>query len=215
MRSLPLIALVVSLLVPAYAVRTGDTLASVLAEKGPPASRLEHGNVIVLSYGNTVVRLESGVVVSVTMPPADYATQAAPVKPVARTGGRSAGGIGTNGEWTTDLDTALASAAGRKVFLFFTGSDWCGWCKRLEGEILGTPEFRDFAREGLVLVKLDFPRRIEQTAELKAQNSRLAQKYGIEGYPTVVVLDQTGKEIGRTGYQRGGPGPVIESLRKM
>ena len=99
--------------------------------------------------------------------------------------------------------------------MFFTGSDWCGWCKRLEAEILGTPEFRDFARESLVLVKLDFPRRVEQSAELKAQNSRLAQKYGIEGYPTVVVLDQSGREIGRTGYQRGGPGPFIESLRKM
>ena len=113
MRILSFLLLSVSVLVPAFAVRTGDALATVLAEKGPPASRLEHGNVIVLSYGNTVVRLENGVVVSITMPPADYATQAVPVKPLPRTVRSSAGGAGSNGEWTTDFEGALGAAAGR------------------------------------------------------------------------------------------------------
>lgn len=119
--------------------------------------------------------------------------------------------------WTTDHAAALseAKAENRKVFLFFTGSDWCGWCKRLNREILSTPEFSQFASENLVLVELDFPRGKTQSAELKAQNTKLAQKYQIRGYPTVVVLDGAGRKVGELGYQEGGPGPFIAALKKM
>ncbi len=199
----------------ALAVRDGDSLAAVLAEKGKPTSKLEHGNVTVLTYGDTVIRLENGVVVAVTTPTPDYAGRALAVKPIQRTAGGSGSGAGTGGEWTTDHAAAVAAAqgTGRKVLLLFTGTDWCSWCKRLEGEILDTPEFKDYAREHLVLVKLDFPRRLPQSEELKAQNRRLQQQYGIEGYPTVVVLNDSGAETGRVGYVRGGPGAFLPQLR--
>jgi protein disulfide-isomerase len=116
--------------------------------------------------------------------------------------------------WMTDVPAALARARSeqRKVFLFFTGSDWCGWCKKLDGEILSTPEFRRYAESKLVLVKLDFPRSLPQSEELKTQNRALAKKYQIRGYPTVVVLDAEGRQVGQLGYQRGGPKPFIEAL---
>jgi thioredoxin-related protein len=119
--------------------------------------------------------------------------------------------------WTTDYKAALeqAKAEDRRVFLFFTGSDWCGWCKRLNREILSTPEFQKFAGEKLVLVELDFPKSKPQAGAVKAQNAKLARQFRIEGYPTVIVLDSTGKKVGELGYQEGGPAPFIEAIGKM
>jgi protein disulfide-isomerase len=119
--------------------------------------------------------------------------------------------------WTTDYKAALeqAKADDRRVFLFFTGSDWCSWCKRLNKEILSTPEFTKFAGEKLVLVELDFPRSKSQPKAVKAQNGQLAQQFKIEGYPTVIILDSAGKKVGELGYQEGGPGPFIAAISKM
>ena len=96
--------------------------------------------------------------------------------------------------------------------LFFTGSDWCGWCIRLQKEVLKTPEFAKWAKENVVLVELDYPRKAPQTPDLRKQNGELQMSFGIQGYPTVVfakVTEKKGKanfeEIGRTGYVAGGP----------
>lgn len=219
MRRILLGLLALGLVFPLVAVQNGDTLASVLAEKGAPKSRLERGSFIVLTYGDNVIRLEDGLVISQTAPAAAIAPPPPPparvVKPTARAKPRAA--TGTSGDWTTDHAAALAAAngSGRKVLLFFTGSDWCGWCIKLDAEILGTSEFRDFARENLVLVKLDFPRRTPLPEQVREQNSRLQQQYGIEGYPTIVVLNDAGTEIGRLGYQRGGPAPFLQRLRRL
>ncbi len=119
--------------------------------------------------------------------------------------------------WMTDYNAALAKAKAenKNVFVFFTGSDWCGYCIKLQKEILTTAEFSAYAREKLVLVELDFPRRKQQPEAVKAQNRKLAQSMGIEGYPTVVVLNSAGKPVGKLGYQEGGPGPFIASLKKL
>ena len=97
----------------------------------------------------------------------------------------------------------------------FTGSDWCGWCVRLEKEVFSQPEFKDYASKNLVLLELDFPRRKELSAEMMEQNQRLAMKYQIQGFPTIVVLDSSGKEIAQLGYVRGGPAAFIAELEKL
>ena len=119
--------------------------------------------------------------------------------------------------WTTDYKAALAQAKAqnRHVFLFFTGSDWCSWCKRLNREILSTDEFKDYAAKKLILVELDFPRGKPQSNDVKEQNAKLADRFKIEGYPTVIVLNSSGKKIGELGYQEGGPSPFVEALSKM
>lgn len=118
--------------------------------------------------------------------------------------------------WQTDYAAALkqAKAENRRVFLFFTGSDWCVWCKRLNKEILSTPEFARYSKEKLILVELDFPKKRKLPAMVKNQNAKLADKYKIEGYPTVIVLDSSGTKLGEMGYQEGGPGPFLASLSK-
>lgn len=69
--------------------------------------------------------------------------------------------------------------------MFFTGSDWCGWCIRLQKEVLKTPEFQKWAKENVVLVEFDYPRRTPQTAEIKNRMAN-CNKLGIQGFPTVV-----------------------------
>ena len=126
------------------------------------------------------------------------------------------GGIVASSEaaegWKTDYTAALAQAAkeNKMVLLDFTGSDWCGWCIKLQKETFSKPEFKKFAEQSLVLVELDFPRGKTQSDELKKQNEELAEKFGVQGFPTLVLLDPQGKEAARNvGYLQGGPDAFI------
>src|SRR5690242_1159737 len=78
-------------------------------------------------------------------------------------------------EWHTDLNKAMAVSQKSKkpLFLFFTGSDWCGWCMKLQKEVFKTPEFAKWAKDNVVLVELDFPKRTPQSDEIKQQNAQL------------------------------------------
>src|SRR5438445_7310648 len=100
--------------------------------------------------------------------------------------------------WLTDVPKAVAKAKEEKklVMLDFTGSDWCGWCIKLHKEVFSKPEFAEYAKKNLVLVEVDFPRAKKQSAELKKANESLQGKYNVRGYPTIVVLDAEGKQVG-------------------
>ncbi len=119
--------------------------------------------------------------------------------------------------WLTDLDAAKSKARSdnKLVLLDFTGSDWCGWCKRLNAEVFSKPEFQDYAARNLVLVELDFPRFKQQSDDVKKQNMRLASEFQIEGFPTVIVLNSAGKKVGELGYMEGGPDAFIAALEKL
>src|ERR1041385_8627133 len=96
--------------------------------------------------------------------------------------------------WLTDASKAQAQAKAEKklVMLDFTGSDWCGWCIKLHNEVFSKPEFADYAKKNLVLVQVDFPRRKKLSQEQQKANMALQEKYKIEGYPTLIVLDGEG-----------------------
>ena len=119
--------------------------------------------------------------------------------------------------WLTDYDKALKQAAAEKkpVVINFTGSDWCGWCIRLDKEVFSQQEFVNYAKDNVVLVKLDFPRKKPLSEAEKKKNEALAQKFGVRGFPTLVVLDPKGKQLGELGYQKGGAAKWIESLEKV
>ena len=114
--------------------------------------------------------------------------------------------------WKTNYKSALEQAAkeNKPVLLDFTGSDWCGWCIKLNKETFSQSEFKDFAKKNLILVELDFPKSNPQTAEVKKQNEELQQKFNVHGFPTLVLLNSQGKEITRNaGYLPGGPKAFI------
>jgi len=120
-------------------------------------------------------------------------------------------------QWLTDLPKAQAKAKAENklIMLDFTGSDWCGWCIKLNKEVFSKPEFAEFARKNLVAVEVDFPRAKQQTKELKKANESLQEKYNIQGYPTIIVLDGEGKKVGQLGYMPGGPKAFIGELDKL
>ena len=118
-------------------------------------------------------------------------------------------------EWMTDMDKAmkLSEKTGKPILADFSGSDWCGWCIRLDKEVFSRKAFKDFAKENLILVLVDFPRAGKMTQKQKMANMALAKKYKVEGFPTVLLLDSKGKVIFQTGYQKGGAKKYIEHLK--
>lgn len=121
--------------------------------------------------------------------------------------------------WHTNVKEAIAIGNKEKkpLLLFFTGSDWCGWCIRLQKEVLKTDEFAKWAKNNVILVELDYPRRTPQTPEIKQQNDELQHAFGIQGFPTVYFATATEKDgkvnfqgLGKTGYVAGGPAAWLE-----
>jgi thioredoxin-related protein len=120
--------------------------------------------------------------------------------------------------WQTDYKKAQEEAKTNKKLLLvdFTGSDWCGYCIRLDREILSKPEFKDYASKNLVLLEVDFPRRKQQSVTVKEQNQRLAAEYQIEGFPTLVVLNGDGRKVWRyDGYFPDGADAFIAELERL
>lgn len=119
-------------------------------------------------------------------------------------------------DWYDRLEDAVevAKSENKNILINFTGSDWCQWCKKLSAEVFTQKEFENYANDNLVLVKLDFPRSIEQTVETKMYNNSLAQRFGVRGFPTIVLLNRNGELIGITGYQPGGAVNYINHLKK-
>jgi protein disulfide-isomerase len=134
-------------------------------------------------------------------------------------------------KWYTDVNEAIKVSNKQKkpLMLFFTGSDWCGWCIRLQNEVLKTPEFSKWAEKSVILVELDFPRRTPQSDEIKSQNNQLQQVFGVQGYPSVffakATVNKEGKVsfegFGNTGYVNGGPtawlavaDPIVQNAKK-
>jgi thioredoxin-related protein len=126
--------------------------------------------------------------------------------------------------WHTDVDKAinLSVQSGKPLFFFFTGSDWCGWCIKLQKEVFFLPEFKKWATKNVILVELDFPRRTPISDDLKKQNRELANMFGVRGYPTVWLVTPTiadGKvnfnKLGSQGYVRGGPSAWIAGANKI
>jgi thioredoxin-related protein len=117
--------------------------------------------------------------------------------------------------WLTDVPKAEAQAKtdNKLVLLDFTGSDWCGWCMKLDAETFSKPEFADYAKKNLVLVQLDYPNKKSQSDELKKANAALQVKYNIEGFPTLIALKPDGTIVWKqVGYLGGGPQALIAKL---
>ena len=119
--------------------------------------------------------------------------------------------------WLTDFNQAKKEAAEKSLPILadFSGSDWCGWCIKLDREVFSQKEFKDFAKDRVVLFLADFPRAKELAAEVKAQNEQLRKAYDVEGFPTVLLLDAGGKVMARTGYRRGGAGAYVDHLKEL
>lgn len=136
-------------------------------------------------------------------------------------------GITSNAQenaWNTDLAKAIeiSQKNNKPILMFFTGSDWCGWCIRLQKEVLNTQKFREWASQNVVLLELDFPRRITLSAELQKQNADLQGFFKVSGYPTIWIANAkksgnqiTFEQLGSTGYVSGGADIWLDGANKI
>ncbi len=122
-------------------------------------------------------------------------------------------------KWSADFDAAAAIAKREKKDLLvdFTGSEWCGWCIRLDKEVFSQDAFASAITEQFVLVALDFDNKGEAktSAPNPARSNELAQKYEVMGFPTILLMSADGELYGRTGYRQGGPEVYLEHVRTL
>ena len=118
------------------------------------------------------------------------------------------------GTWLTDFAEAKkkARAGDKRLVMLFTGSDWCAYCIKWEKEVFSTTHFQDYAKANLVLLMVDFPEKKPLPKPQKKANDALFDKYKIEMYPTVVVLDSKGKKTKSFNYTEGGPQAFLGKL---
>lgn len=127
--------------------------------------------------------------------------------------------IGQN-NWNTDFENTLAKAKIEKkgVLLLFTGSDWCPPCKRLHRAIFESKEFEEYAKDNLYLIMADFPKRKQNkiSAELRLHNEKLTRKYGVRGFPTVLILNPEGKVLDKSvGYSGISPKEYVKNIQEL
>lgn len=127
--------------------------------------------------------------------------------------------------WYNDLNKVVPISIknDKPLLLFFTGSDWCGWCMRLKKEVFNYPEFKEWTDSNVVMVELDFPRRKKIDSIILNQNRELARIFGVSGYPTVWLVKpqilESSKvnflKLGKLGYVAGGPEKWISVAQKF
>lgn len=121
--------------------------------------------------------------------------------------------------WDEDFEKgrALAEKSGKLVLLAFSGSDWCGWCVKMEKEIYSDKKFISEAKKRYVLLMIDNPRGADILSPLaKKQNRELTSKYGVRGFPSTVIVRPSGEEVRRfSGFQRGGVDGFLGELAEV
>ncbi|MGX7667481.1 thioredoxin family protein [Flavobacterium pedocola] len=127
--------------------------------------------------------------------------------------------------WLTSFDKAMEVSQKEKkpMLLFFTGSDWCGWCIRLQKEVFHQPEFVKWAKDNVVLVELDFPRKKQLEPAMMQQNYGLQNALKVQGYPTIWFVTAEKKpegninltQLGSTGYVAGGPEAWLKGANQI
>ncbi len=108
--------------------------------------------------------------------------------------------------WVKDYNDALKQAGEQKksVVLDMSAS-WCGFCRRMAREVYPAQEFVDYSRNH-VFIRL--------FADTDPQGEQLSRKFGIEGFPTILVLNPQGKELGRVvGFRPSSR--LIQELRDI
>lgn len=125
--------------------------------------------------------------------------------------------------WYTDINQAqaLSLKTHKPIFGFFTGSDWCGWCHKLEHDVIEKPEFQAWAKKNVILLELDFPRAKKLPDALVQQNNSLQQFFKVQGYPTVWIFNMQKNEaannfniipLGSLGYPQAAAGKEVTAF---
>lgn len=123
----------------------------------------------------------------------------------------------TSTKWFESYENAHRESlrTGKPILAAFTGSDWCGPCVGLKKSVFDSPEFQTWSEDNVVLLELDFPKQVQQDPKVKSQNQRLASKYDIAGYPTVLFLDASGEVMGKLGHSKDAKQWIAAADQKL
>ncbi|OGV48593.1 MAG: hypothetical protein A2X49_05400 [Lentisphaerae bacterium GWF2_52_8] len=118
-------------------------------------------------------------------------------------------------KWMDDFEAAKVKALkeNKLILADFSGSDWCGWCMKLDKEVFSQKAFTDFAEKHFVLLLVDTPKKSKLPEKVQKQNTELKAKYNVEGFPTVLILKANGDLLESTGYQEGGAENYVKYLK--
>lgn len=112
--------------------------------------------------------------------------------------------INSSNNWVTDYSKAKLKAERQEkpLLIFFTGSDWCGPCKKLVSDFFETEKFKEITKNKFVLYEADFPRNRDLVSnKQRSDNNSLKIKYDVQAYPTVILINSNGDVVGRRkGY---------------
>lgn len=98
-----------------------------------------------------------------------------------------------------------AKTDGKDLYWHFTGTDWCGWCMKLDKEVYQHDAFKKAVTDRFVMISLDFPRKRVLPDEVKKQNAKWKNTFGVTGFPTIYLTDADQRPYAKTGYRPGGP----------
>jgi protein disulfide-isomerase len=120
-----------------------------------------------------------------------------------------------DGGWLDDYFRAQVVSAGHKkpMLVNFTSAD-APSAGKLETEILANEQFTSFAKDKLVLVKLDVSKSAKP-GQTTNPNGALARKLGVESFPTILILTAQEQKLGQLGYLPGGPDAFVAKLKQF
>jgi len=203
----------------APAVQVGDTRASVLAELGPPQTKMAAGAREYLTYPAGRIEVTNGRVSDIrgsftqaVPPPAATSpapAPAAPPSPRAPKPAQSRAAV-----WLTDIAAAQATAAREKklILALFTGSDWCPPCRQFEAEVAHDEQFGGIFSGSFVFFKSDWLRNTPQPEAVQDEVGRLKRKYWVQSYPTLLVLNAEGEKLARVEWTKVQEGSFKEAM---
>jgi len=125
----------------------------------------------------------------------------ATVKEVVEASDEVAASLSTVWHDTYEAAQTASKQSGKPILAVFTGSDWCPPCKKLKANVFEQEQFKVWAGQNVNLLELDFPNEPTQSPEIKKQNAELSKKYGVQGYPTQLILSEQGEVLGKLGFQ--------------
>ncbi|MEX2213007.1 MAG: thioredoxin family protein [Phycisphaeraceae bacterium] len=105
-------------------------------------------------------------------------------------------------KWLTSMRPAelQAKKSEKPILIYFCGSDWDDYTKELDEICLEYDYFHNWAKENVILVKVDFMAKGNQSKFQKQENTELKERFQITKVPTFVAIDKDGNVIGRCGY---------------
>jgi thiol:disulfide interchange protein len=106
---------------------------------------------------------------------------------------------------------ALSQSTSKPIAILFTGTGWCPACMRLERLVLTHPEFAQAVGQKFVFLKAEFPD-YSESAVMASPYKPLLDRYGINQFPTIVVVNANGQQLYTVNYREGGPQVYAQEL---